>query len=88
MRIGDSLIFLSDEGPNGASDFRAPSTLGGTSFALYLLVAEADAACERAVRAGAEIVFPVQRQHWGSREGLVRDPFGHLWALSAPPKQE
>jgi len=82
MRIGDSLFFLADEDPNIPHGYRSPQTLGGTCCAVYMYVPDADAAFERAVHAGAETLFPVADQQWGDREGLVRDPLGHLWALA------
>jgi PhnB protein len=83
MRIGASLFFVADEDPAIPNGFRSPQTVGQTTFAFYLYVANADEAFARAVRAGAEPLMPVQDQHWGDREGLVRDPFGHLWAIAA-----
>jgi PhnB protein len=80
IRIGDSLFFLADEDPNHANGYRSPHTLSGTSCAIYMYVADADASFAQAVGAGAEGLSPVQDQFWGDREGLVRDPFGHLWA--------
>jgi len=82
MRIGDSLFFLADEDPSIGHSCRSPQALSGTSCAIYIYVADADAVFEQAVRAGAEGLSPVADQHWGDREGLVRDPFGHLWALA------
>jgi PhnB protein len=82
MRIGDSLFFVADEDPGIPNSCRSPQILNGTSCAIYMYVADADAVFEQAVRAGAEGLFPVTDQHWGDREGLVRDPFGHLWALA------
>ena len=82
LRIGDSLFFLADEDPNIPHSCRSPQTLNGTSFAIYMYVSDADAVFDQAVRAGAEALFPVADQHWGDREGLLRDPFGHLWAVA------
>lgn len=33
------------------------------------------------VAAGGEVVFPVADQPYGSRQGRVRDPFGHEWIV-------
>ena len=82
MRIGDSLFFLADEDPNIPNSCRSPQTLSGTTCAIYMYVVDADAGFAQAVRAGADGLFPVTDQHWGDREGLVRDPFGHLWAVA------
>jgi PhnB protein len=43
---------------------------------------DVDAAWERAVAAGAEVLFPLADQFYGERGGRVRDPFGHHWMLS------
>jgi uncharacterized glyoxalase superfamily protein PhnB len=60
---------------------RGPRTLGGTSFAIHLHVADVDRAFERAVSAGAEVVRALQNQFYGERSGTLRDPFGHEWLL-------
>jgi uncharacterized glyoxalase superfamily protein PhnB len=36
------------------------------------------------IEAGAAIVFPIDDQFYGKREGRLRDPFGHLWIISQP----
>lgn len=54
----------------------------GTSVAAYrLMVADADAAMDRAVTAGARVHSPVQDAFWGVRTGEVLDPSGHRWAF-------
>ena len=70
VRIGDSVIGLGDaHGPYQP----APCTL-------HLYVPDADAAYERAIRAGATSLQPVADQHYGERSGGVTDPFGTLAA--------
>lgn len=59
-----------------------PDALGGTPVILQLLCDDPDAVCERAVALGAEVVFPIEDQFYGHREGRIRDPFGHLWILT------
>jgi uncharacterized glyoxalase superfamily protein PhnB len=49
---------------------------GGT---LYATVDDPDALCERATRAGAEIVRGLDDTDYGSREFSVRDPQGVVW---------
>jgi PhnB protein len=41
-----------------------------------------DAAWERAVAAGAEVVFPLADQFYGDRAGRLRDPSGQQWMMS------
>src|SRR5262245_20949004 len=57
MRIGDSLFFLADEDPSIPNSCRSPQALSGTSCAIYMYVADADAVFDQAVRAGAEGLF-------------------------------
>jgi PhnB protein len=88
MRIGDSLFFLADEDPKLPNGYRSPETLGGTSFAFYVYLPDADATFRQAVEAGAEPLAQMEQRPWGDREGLLRDPFGHLWALATRTPQE
>jgi uncharacterized glyoxalase superfamily protein PhnB len=46
-----------------------------------------DAAWERAVNAGCEVVVPLQVMFWGDRWGQLKDPFGVAWAMNAPVKK-
>ena len=48
-----------------------------------LTVDNPDAAFQRAVAAGAKVVYPVSDQH-GWRIGRVVDPFGHHWEIGRP----
>ena len=58
------------------------------SFVLHLSVPDADAAWQRALDAGAEVRFPLADQFWGDRYGQVNDPFGFIWSIGAPVKQD
>lgn len=80
LQIGDLRVTLADEFPELES--YGPGHFGGTYGAIYLHVDDVDAAWERAVAAGAEIVRPVSDAFWGEREGQLRDPFGHRWGLT------
>jgi PhnB protein len=42
-----------------------------------------DTSFERAVQAGATVVWPVKNE-WGWRVGRVVDPFGHHWEIGKP----
>ena len=81
MTIGDSAFMLADEHPEFGA--LGPATLGGSPITLHLAVADPDAAAQRAVDAGATLLRPVQNQFHGNRSGMVADPFGHKWFLSA-----
>jgi PhnB protein len=48
----------------------------------YWKVDDPEDVARRAIAAGASEEMPVQEMFWGERYGVVRDPFGHRWALS------
>lgn len=80
IRIGDSVIMLGDEWPDGPTE--SPRTLGGSTAAVFIYVDDVDALWERALAAGAEVVYPLELQFYGDKGGRVRDPFGHTWGLA------
>lgn len=77
IRLGDSLIMLSDEFPEYGG--KAPETLGGSPVSIHLYVEDVDALFKRALAAGAKERKPVMDQFYGDRSGQLEDPFGHLW---------
>jgi PhnB protein len=81
IRIGDSIIMLTDEAPD-ASSSRSPESLGGTTASVFLYVDDVDALVARAVEAGAKVAIPVQDMFWGDRFGQLKDPFGHSWGVA------
>lgn len=52
-----------------------------TGLGLYLVVDDVDEHFERAVAAGAEVVFPPEDTEWGTRRFRVRDPEGYEWSF-------
>jgi len=81
VRIGDSVVFLGDEGEDGNGV--APGSVGGRVTTLLALnIPDVDTLWARAVDAGCEVIYPLATQFYGDRGGRVRDPFGHQWLLS------
>lgn len=80
VRIGQSVVFLADEVPQGIG-IAAPATLNGTTVTLTMYVENADRTFNQAVAAGAKAAMPLQDMFWGDRYGIVQDPFGHMWAI-------
>jgi PhnB protein len=78
LKIGDSILFLSDEFPGMSA---APSA-SLPSSSLFLYVTDVDSVFNRAVAAGARAEMPVQDMFWGDRYGKVVDPFGHHWGIA------
>ncbi|MGH8930085.1 MAG: VOC family protein, partial [Egibacteraceae bacterium] len=85
IAVGDCRLLLSEETPG--LDALAPPSIGGTPLLLHLEVDDVDTVAERAVRAGAQVEMPVQEMFWGERYGIVRDPYGHRWAVSTAREQ-
>lgn len=61
-----------------------PNALGGSPVTLHLHVANADAAIDRAAKAGATVTLPAQDAFWGDRYGQITDPWGHNWSVAHP----
>jgi uncharacterized glyoxalase superfamily protein PhnB/predicted enzyme related to lactoylglutathione lyase len=80
--FGDSIVYLSDEWPEG--NVYSPRTLGGAAVALMLEVADVDTVYARAVERGAIADRPVEDQPYGYRGGWLRDPFGYRWSIQTP----
>ena len=79
LKIGDSMLMLAGEWPPMCL---SPKSRGGTSTTLHLFVENADAAFDRAVKAGYTVKMPLMDQFWGDRYGQVEDPCGHLWSIA------
>lgn len=79
IRIGDSVVMLADEWPGGPT--HSPSSLGGSTSALFIYVDDVRSLWDRAVGAGAEVVYPLELQFYGALGGRLRDPFGQTWGL-------
>lgn len=79
LKIGNSMLMLGSERP---PECLSPKSRGGTSVSLNLYVENADAAFDRAVKAGCTVKMPMTDQFWGDRYGQVEDPFGHQWSFA------
>ncbi len=81
LSVGGAEFWLADESPEHFNF--SPESLGGGSVRIVMIVEDPDAAFERAVTAGAKVVWPVSNQHdW--RIGRIVDPFGHHWEIGKP----
>ena len=79
LSINGGHLMLNDDFPEYGGAATPP---GGTT--LHLQVADADAAWNRALEAGAVEKFPLADQFWGDRYGQVTDPYGFTWSIGAP----
>lgn len=80
LKIGDSIIFLSDESPQMVH-VKSPQSLGGCSGSLNIYVPNVDELFRQAIAAGGKESMPVADQFWGDRYGSFIDPFGHVWGI-------
>jgi uncharacterized glyoxalase superfamily protein PhnB len=71
LRIGDSLIMVSDAGA------RSPMP----AF-LYVYVDDTDATYRRALQAGATPVEEPADLPYGDRRSMVQDPWGNTWQIA------
>jgi PhnB protein len=76
LAIGDLEFGVVDE-TTEVGNF-SPETLGGTTVRMRLDGPDPDAMAQRAVEAGAELLFPVEDQPYGMRQGRIRDPLGTI----------
>ena len=77
MRIGDSMIMLSQSTP------QYPPTL----VHLYIYAADCDAMFDRAVAAGGTVIMPMKDQDYGDRNGGITDPVGNSWWIGKRIKE-
>jgi PhnB protein len=77
MRISDAIILVSD-----GDGVREPSA----AF-LYVYVADADAAHERALAAGAREIEPPADTPYGDRRATVQDRWGNIWQIATRGRQ-
>ena len=72
MRIGDSVVMISDGG--GARE--------AMPAFLYVYVENADETYQRAIAAGAESIERPGDMPYGDRRATVRDSWGNVWQIA------
>ena len=90
IRIGDSPLMLADEHPDMGA--RSPKSIGGSPISIMLYVENVDAFVDKAVKAGAKLVRPIENKFYGDRAGGLEDPFGYQWYIAThiedvPPEE-
>jgi PhnB protein len=84
LAVSEAEFWVADESPEHLNF--SPESLGGGSVRMVMIVEDPDAAFERAVAAGATVVWPVASQY-GWRLGRIVDPFGHHWEIGKPVQE-
>jgi PhnB protein len=81
LSLNEAEFWVADESPEHANF--SPESLGGGSVRMVMTVEDPDAAFDRAVAAGATVIWPVSNQY-GWRLGRIADPYGHHWEIGKP----
>jgi PhnB protein len=83
LRIGGQTLYLADEYDSMQQiGVDSPASLGGTSLTIWLTVDDLEAALDRAVKAGAEVLVPIETMTVDEgRRCRIADPAGHVWTL-------
>ena len=81
LSVAGAEFWVADESPEHLNF--SPESLGGGTVRMVMTVEDPDAAFERAVAAGATVVWPVGNEY-GWRMGRIVDPFGHHWEIGKP----
>jgi PhnB protein len=84
VKIGNSMLMLSDENPERGH--LSPKTIGGAGVSIMLYTDDVDATFKKAVGAGAKADQPPTDMFWGDRMANITDPFGHVWAIATHTK--
>jgi PhnB protein len=79
IEVNGGCLMMTDH--SGCDGGPVPTPQG---FHLQLVVADGDRWWSRAVAAGCTVEMPFERQFWGDRWGMLRDPFGLHWAINEP----
>jgi PhnB protein len=80
LKIGNSVLMLSDENPERGH--LSPASRGGHTSSVMFYTDDVDATFKKAIAAGAKEATPLTDMFWGDRMGNLTDPFGHSWAIA------
>lgn len=83
LTLGGGMIMLGSQKDDAyGRGFKSPAEVGDVETrSVYIVVADVDAVCARAVEAGGTIVRELQNTDYGSGEFSVKDPEGHSWSV-------
>jgi uncharacterized glyoxalase superfamily protein PhnB len=88
MTFGNAVLMVGNE---WSSDHNSPKSIGGKNTqTVHVQLAQGedvDAHCDRARRAGAEILQEPETQFYGDRTYRARDPEGHIWTFGVTEKR-
>ena len=87
LTLGGAMVMLGSDRPGDTKDryrWRTPAEAGGITQCICLVVDDADAACQRAEAAGADILAgPYDNDGYPGRSFDARDPEGNVWNVTS-----
>lgn len=84
MTVNGGPIYFSDRvGGYGAPDKTHPPSYGTHLYLGFDEFEDAQKRWEEAVGNGAKVRMEFEKQYWGPHYGVLEDPFGSVWAISA-----
>jgi uncharacterized glyoxalase superfamily protein PhnB len=84
LRIGNAIVMLTQDTSDGSPGRagRSPAADRPVDVIMATYWEDVDGVWERALAAGAEVIYPLADHFYGERGGRLRDPYGHQWMLS------
>ena len=81
LALGNGMIMLGSYRDEGEYDrlVRLPQDAGGNTQAAYIVIEDIEDHYQRAVVAGARVVYELAEQDYGGKLYSALDPEGHLW---------
>jgi PhnB protein len=89
MSVGGAEFWIADEAPdylNFSPESLSAEFRSGATVRMVIVVDDPDTMFERAIGAGAKVIWPVEDKDYGWRVGRLVDPFGHHWEIGKPLK--
>lgn len=86
MHVGDGVIWMHP--PSDEYHLASPASLGGSTHCMAVMVDDVDTHHEKALAAGATVVYPPREMPYGVREYAARDLEGGLWSFMTPLTSE
>jgi PhnB protein len=77
--IGDSHLFISGESADWQAHAMPEAVTASCLFAIH--TDDCDKAYARAIAAGATSIAEPEDHFWGTRDAVVRDPYGYRWSF-------
>jgi MerR family transcriptional regulator, thiopeptide resistance regulator len=82
MHVGDGVIWMHP--PSEDYHLTSPATLGASTHCMAVMVDDVDSHHEKALAAGAIVVYPPRDMPYAVREYAARDLEGGLWSFMTP----